>query len=684
MAASPPAAPGRIFISYRREETAYPAGWLFDRLAEHFGSGQVFKDVDSIELGDDFVEVITTAVGSCDVLLALIGDQWLTITDEHGRRRLDNPDDFVRLEIEAALVRKVRVIPILVDGARMPRADELPDSLARLVRRQALELSPNRFDFDTSRLVKVLDRTLADVQAEPAAEPVSPRLALSTTVVDFGRLPPHRPSPERRVRLGNAGGGILNAETTTEAGWLQLRRVGDEVVMAVDTTTMGEHEGIVTVDSDGGSGTIHVLARIDPALSPVISATTAPDLGVAADKGPQEAAGEVAPNQLAATPGASLARHPRGAQDRPRGPESLLTPSAPVLPREKRPGRLRVPKWLGKPPLIISAAAVVVIMVIVALIVLAQTHNPNVATTGQTQNPNVATVTVEALPADVAVGEGAVWVANNQHGSVSRIDPATRKVTTIKVGQTPAGVAVGNGAIWVANNGDDTVSRIDPATDRVKATIPVEALPAGVAVGEGAVWVVSNGPTPGIVSRIDPATNRVVARIPVESRPQNVAVGAGYVWVANGGHEGSRIDPASNRVVAGFTAFLQTGPPSGVAVGARYVWVANTGDNTVSRINPANGPQLGSLIDTIPVGQRPQGVAVGAGGVWVANSGDNTVSRINPTSHRVVATIEVGQRPRGVAVGAGAVWVANDGDDTVSRIDPATGEVTTIKVGPRP
>jgi hypothetical protein len=169
MAESTPVAQGRIFISYRREETAYPAGWLFDRLAHHFDGGQVFKDVDSIQPGDDFVEVIATAVGSCHVLLALIGAEWLTITDEHGQRRLDNPDDFVRLEIEAALTRGVRVIPILLDGARMPRADELPASLAKLVRRQALELSPARFDFDTSRLLRVLDRTLAEVQGPPAA-----------------------------------------------------------------------------------------------------------------------------------------------------------------------------------------------------------------------------------------------------------------------------------------------------------------------------------------------------------------------------------------------------------------------------------------------------------------------------------------------------------------------------------
>jgi TIR domain len=190
-----PAASGRIFISYRREETAYPAGWLYDRLAAHYGDGMVFKDVDSIELGDDFVEVINRAVESCDVLLALVGDEWLSITDEDGRRRLDDPTDFVRLEIEAALTRNVRVIPILVDGARLPRADELAPSLAGLVRRQALELSPARFDFDTSRLLKVLDKTLAEVRtahdsAAAVSTPAGKALDPST----------EQPEPERRER----------------------------------------------------------------------------------------------------------------------------------------------------------------------------------------------------------------------------------------------------------------------------------------------------------------------------------------------------------------------------------------------------------------------------------------------------------------------------------------------------
>jgi TIR domain/PASTA domain len=157
---------GRIFMSYRREDTAGYAGWLYDRLASHFGRDQVFKDIDSIELGDDFIEMITTAVESCDVLLVLIGGRWLTITGPDGRRRLDNPNDFVRLEIEAALARNVRVIPILVDAAQVPGADELPPSLAKLTRRQGLELNPSRFGTDTQRLLRVLDRTVAEAQEQ--------------------------------------------------------------------------------------------------------------------------------------------------------------------------------------------------------------------------------------------------------------------------------------------------------------------------------------------------------------------------------------------------------------------------------------------------------------------------------------------------------------------------------------
>jgi TIR domain len=150
----------RIFISYRRRETAGHAGRLYDGLVEHFGAERVFMDV-KMEPGVDFAETIQEAVGSCGALVALIGEEWLTVTDAQGNRRIDDPADVHRLEIEAALDRGVRLIPVLVQDARMPTADELPDPLKTLVRRQAVELSDERWDYDVSRLVAVLERVLS-------------------------------------------------------------------------------------------------------------------------------------------------------------------------------------------------------------------------------------------------------------------------------------------------------------------------------------------------------------------------------------------------------------------------------------------------------------------------------------------------------------------------------------------
>jgi hypothetical protein len=130
----------KIFISYRRSETAYVATLLSEKLIEEFGTNSVFFDIDNIPLGVDFRRHIDSAVARCDVLIALIGDDWLTCELEDGTRRLENPSDFVRIEIEAALNRKIPVIPILTANSRMPNADELPQSLSELAFRNASEL----------------------------------------------------------------------------------------------------------------------------------------------------------------------------------------------------------------------------------------------------------------------------------------------------------------------------------------------------------------------------------------------------------------------------------------------------------------------------------------------------------------------------------------------------------------
>jgi len=132
---------GGIFISYRRDDAKHAAGRLVDRLGRTFTSDQLFLDIDNIEPGVDFKKVLSDKVQACDVLLAVIGPGWVASTDGKGARRLDSPKDFVRIEIEAALARDVRVIPVLVDGARMPDEDDLPETLRPLVFRNAVRSS---------------------------------------------------------------------------------------------------------------------------------------------------------------------------------------------------------------------------------------------------------------------------------------------------------------------------------------------------------------------------------------------------------------------------------------------------------------------------------------------------------------------------------------------------------------
>jgi hypothetical protein len=147
---------GGVFICYRREDTAGFAGRIYDRLTKVLGRESVFIDVDNIPAGRDFVEVLTERVGRCDALIALIGKDWLASADKNNRRRLDDANDFVRIEIEAALERNIPVIPVLVDGAVMPQAPDLPDPLQKLARRQGIEISHNRFDSDAERLTDAL------------------------------------------------------------------------------------------------------------------------------------------------------------------------------------------------------------------------------------------------------------------------------------------------------------------------------------------------------------------------------------------------------------------------------------------------------------------------------------------------------------------------------------------------
>ncbi len=187
-----------IFISYRRTGTSGYGGRLQDDLGEHFGRGRVFRDIDSIRPGTEFAEVIDKAIAQAGVVLALIGRNWLNAAN---KRRLNDPHDFVRLEIESALKQGIVVLPVLIEGAKIPSASRLPESLVRLGRTQGIELTDDRWAYDLSRLIGVLEGFVG-----PATRPVvdeatawavaEPAPSVSAADVDAARTA-GAPSPSR-------------------------------------------------------------------------------------------------------------------------------------------------------------------------------------------------------------------------------------------------------------------------------------------------------------------------------------------------------------------------------------------------------------------------------------------------------------------------------------------------------
>lgn len=146
----------KIFISYRREDSSGYAGRLNEKLSQVFGAKNVFMDLEDIEAGTDFDQAIRKSVSACDALIVLIGKRWLSVADGSGERRLGDPHDYVHLEIATALDRNIRVIPVLLNRAEMPTQSDLPQALSKLALRQARELSDDRWDYDTERLIEAL------------------------------------------------------------------------------------------------------------------------------------------------------------------------------------------------------------------------------------------------------------------------------------------------------------------------------------------------------------------------------------------------------------------------------------------------------------------------------------------------------------------------------------------------
>ena len=291
-------------------------------------------------------------------------------------------------------------------------------------------------------------------------------------------------------------------------------------------------------------------------------------------------------------------------------------------------------------------------------------------------------------------GGGLSAIAPN---SVGVLDPGSnRLVTDIPVGIDPESVAIGEGAVWVANVADETVSRIDPVTRARGRTIDVGDYPSDLVVGGGTVWVALGALAE--LTRINPEQDEAATAIPALGEgvacgaPRaSLAVGGGAVWFACEAADLGRIDIRTGRAAqVGLQAGLLTSASSvlpqfsDIAFGLGSLWIVNRAANSVVELDPATIQRLRD----VTVGQSPTAIAVGAGALWVANFDDDTVTRVTvPGRGQTVETddFEVGDGPVDVAVGEGAVWVVSSLDRTLTRLDPETGGVDArIAVGSEP
>jgi ankyrin repeat protein len=257
-----------VFISYRREDSAGYAGRLFDRLVDRLGHDHVFRDIESISPGDDFADSIRKRLSACDVLLVVIGPRWLSAIDQTGRKRLEDENDLVRTEIELGLQRKIRVIPVLLPGAGMPGANDLPAVLAPLAQFNAFEIREAHFDHDVAQLIKIVgtrrDRSLRTLTRAKYfyASLIATALVLALVAV-FWLNPMIFMTPERaRLRLMTMR---LNYDAAT---FVQQANIGDFAAVklflragiSVDETPY-DQSAIVAAAEEGHLEVVKALAE---------------------------------------------------------------------------------------------------------------------------------------------------------------------------------------------------------------------------------------------------------------------------------------------------------------------------------------------------------------------------------------------------------------------------------------
>jgi streptogramin lyase len=275
----------------------------------------------------------------------------------------------------------------------------------------------------------------------------------------------------------------------------------------------------------------------------------------------------------------------------------------------------------------------------------------------------VARVVTPRAPCGVGSGYGAVWVATDGGGTISRIDPSTNRVTrSVRVGRTACTLAVGAGAVWTVRYEARELVRVDPATWRVRR-LEVGRVPVDVLVAAGAVWV-SNWED-RTVARIDPGRLRVTDVVRLPAQPQGLLYRAGSVWVGSGreSREVFRVDPATLAVVR---VPVGARSPGWFVAGARDVWVT-TAEDSVVRIDPATN----RVVTTLPVRVVPvEGATAPDGLLWIPAKQSNTITRIDPSTNRVLGVLPAGPGAYVAHRAFGSMWVTSYAGSDVRRYRP--------------
>ncbi len=437
------------------------------------------------------------AVGACSLLIALIGSGWLDARDDAGRRRLDDPEDFVHQELAAALARSgLRVIPVLVEGATMPRAEELPDDLKALARRNARELSHARWDYDAGRLIEA---------ARLSADAPSP--------------PPHHPAGAATPT--GARGIVPAARWLARGGWRAVAPIAVIAAVAV---------GILLWGGGGRHGREAVLTL---AFGKTPGRLAVGGGFVWVPLGPERAVARVDPQTLAVTRITGFTQDPFAASVDVDGKIGGIwvtdSGAAEVVRIDAVTSRRSKPIHVTPEPNDIAVGE--------GFVWTADSnfHGPEEAARYVSRiDPKtraVKHINIGVTPAGIGTGAGYAWVTSDIDGTVQTIDPRSGAIvgSPIAVGVDPEDVVVDHESVWVAVSGSGEVAHIDPRTRKVDVRVAVGPEPRTLAIGGGFLWVIDA--RDGMLRRMSLRSRSVVGTpLRVDRFGFGVAYGEGRAW----------------------------------------------------------------------------------------------------------------------------------------------------------